>query len=108
MQTRQDCDYCGRFFNGNIMSVKVSIHKTHRHLTGGLEKIDVNGQTVGECLNNLIKIYPGMSKVLFKPAGKLHPLIEIYVNMKSAYPEELKKTVNDGDEIFITLMLAGG
>jgi len=90
------------------MSVKVSIHKTHRHLTGGLETVEVDGQTVGDCLKDLIERYPGMGKVLFKPGGKLHPLIEIYLNMKSAYPDELKKSVRDSDEIFITLMLAGG
>ena len=93
---------------GNGMSVKVSIHKTHRHLTGGLETIDVNGQTVGDCLKDLAERYPGMGIVLFKPGGKLHPLIEIYLNMKSAYPDELKKQVKAGDEIYITLMLAGG
>jgi len=90
------------------MSVKVSIHRTHRHFTGGLEIVDVNGQTVGECLKDLIERYPEMGKVLFKPGGKLHPLIEIYLNMKSTYPDELKKPVKAGDEMYITLMLAGG
>ena len=90
------------------MSVKVSIHKTHRHFTGGLETVDVKGQTVGDCLKDLIELYPGMGKVLFKPGGKLNPLIEIYLNMKSTYPDELKKQVKAGDEIYITLMLAGG
>jgi len=33
--------------------------------------------------------------------------IEIYVNSKSAYPDELVKQVKDGDNIHITLLLAG-
>ena len=90
------------------MSVKVSIHKTHRHFTGDLETVEVNGQTVGDCLKDLAERFPGMGKVLFKPGGKLNPLIEIYLNMKSAYPDELMKPVKAGDEIYITLMLAGG
>jgi molybdopterin converting factor small subunit len=90
------------------MSVKVSIHKTHRHFTGGLGTVEVKGETVGDCLKDLVEHYPGMGKVLFKPDGKLHPLIEIYLNMKSTYPDELKKPVKAGDELFITLMLAGG
>lgn len=90
------------------MSVKVNIHKTHRHFTGGLETVDVKGKTIGDCLKDLIERYPEMGKVLLKPDGKLHPLIEIYLNMKSAYPDELKKQVKAGDEIYITLMLAGG
>jgi hypothetical protein len=38
-------------------------------------------------------------------------IIEIpkrYVNHESAYPGELKKTTRDGDEIYLTFMLAGG
>jgi hypothetical protein len=38
----------------------------------------------------------------------LRSIIEIYVNHESAYPDELKKTVRDGDEIHLTFMLAGG
>ena len=90
------------------MSVNVSIHKTHHHFTDGLETVEVNGETVGDCLKDLVERHPGMGKVLFKPGGKLHPLIEIYLNMKSTCPDELKKPVKDGDEIYITLMLAGG
>jgi molybdopterin converting factor small subunit len=90
------------------MSVMVKIHRIHRHLTGGLETVEVGGRTVGNCLRELAGLYPGMEKVLFKPGGKLHPLIEIYLNSKSAYPDELNKPVKDGDEIYLTLLLAGG
>jgi molybdopterin converting factor small subunit len=96
------------FLGGSVISVKISIHKTHRQHTGGLATVEVKGETVGGCLKDLVERHPGMGKVLFKPDGKLHPLIEIYLNMKSAYPDELKKPVRDGDDIFITLMLAGG
>jgi hypothetical protein len=30
------------------------------------------------------------------------------LNAKSAYPDELNKQVKDGDEIYLTLLLAGG
>jgi len=90
------------------MSIQVNLHKTHRQHTGGLETVDVEGRTVGECLRDLVNRYPGMGAVLFHSGGKLHHLIEIYLNMESAYPDELKKPVQDGDEIHITVMLAGG
>jgi molybdopterin converting factor small subunit len=35
-------------------------------------------------------------------------VVEVYVNNESAYPEELAKPVQDGDEIHLILMLAGG
>ena len=90
------------------MSIQVNLHKTHRQYTGGLETVEVDGQTVGDCLHALVNRYPGMGAVLFHSGGKLHHLIEIYLNMESAYPDELKKPVRDGDEIHITVMLAGG
>jgi len=46
--------------------------------------------------------------VLFDKKGRVLNGIEIYINHKSAYPDELAKPVKDGDEISITLVLAGG
>jgi molybdopterin converting factor small subunit len=90
------------------VSVRANIHKTHRQHTDGLEVVAVEGNTVGECLNHLVSQYPGMKEALFEKDGRLLNVIEIYVNMESAYPDELAKAVQDGDEIHITAMLAGG
>jgi len=90
------------------MAVEVFVHKTHRQYTNGLEKIRVEGSTVGECLNELVRQFPGMGKALFARKDKLLHIIEVYVNHASAYPDELAKPVKDGDEIHLTLMLAGG
>lgn len=90
------------------MSVKVNIHRTHRIHTDGLEMVEVEGQTVGDCLDHLIEQYPGMREGLFDKRGKLLNVVEVYVNNESAYPEELAKPVQDGDEIHLILMLAGG
>ena len=90
------------------MGVKVNIHKTHRTYTDGLEVVEVVGRTVGDCLKDLVKQYPGMKEGLFDKKGKLLNVVEVYVNNESAYPEELAKSVKNGDEIQIILMLAGG
>jgi molybdopterin converting factor small subunit len=90
------------------MSVTVNIHKTHRQYTSGLETIQVDGDTIGNCLNSLTGRFPEMKTALFDGKGKLKNQIEIYLNMESAYPDELQKKVQAGDEIFITVMLAGG
>jgi molybdopterin converting factor small subunit len=63
---------------------------------------------VGNCLDNLVGQFPGMKKALFDKKGKLLRVIEIYINSKSAYPNELVKQVKDGDNVHIILMLAGG
>ena len=47
------------------MSVKINIHQTHRQFTDGLDAIEVEGNTVGNCLNHLVKKFPENNKVLF-------------------------------------------
>lgn len=90
------------------MSVKVKIHKTHRQYTDGLEVVEVEGGTVGDCLNHLVQKYPTIKDALFDKKGRLLNVIEVYLNMESTYPEELAKKVKDGDEIQIIVMLSGG
>ena len=90
------------------MSINVHIHKSHRHFADGLSVVDVTGKTVGECLGNLIKKYPDIKEKLFDKKGTLLNVIEIYINLESAYPNELIKKVSNGDEIYLTAKLAGG
>jgi molybdopterin converting factor small subunit len=90
------------------MSVNVHIHKTHRQFTNGLEVVAVEGSTVGECLNQLIKQFPGMEKALFAKKDKLRNVVEVFVNHATAYPNELAQLVKYGDEIQLVVMLAGG
>jgi len=90
------------------MAVSLNIHKTHRQFTNGLEVVAVEGKTVGECLADLIRQYPGMGKALFAKKDKLLNNVEIYLNHATAYPNELAKPVKDGDEIHLIVMLTGG
>ena len=90
------------------MGVRVHIHKTHRQFTGEQEIVEVEGRNVGECLKQVVQKHPAMKEALFDRKGRLLNVIEVYVNMESAYPEELAKRGKDGDEIHITMMLAGG
>ena len=90
------------------MSVNVHIHTTHRQFTNGLKVVSVEGSTVGECLIQLIKQFPGMEKALFAKKDQLLKNVEIYLNRESAYPNELGNPVKDGDEIHLVVMLAGG
>jgi molybdopterin converting factor small subunit len=90
------------------MSIKVNIHSTLAYYTNGQAVVEVDGSTVGQCLNELVKKLPETKKVLFDKGGGLHNYIEVYINQESAYPDELAKPVNDGDELDIFLILAGG
>jgi molybdopterin converting factor small subunit len=90
------------------MAVKVNLHLTLRQFTDGQEMVVVDGKTIGECLKSVIKKYPAMESSLFAKNGKLSNIVEIYLNLQSAYPNELAKSVKDGDEIHIAMMLSGG
>jgi molybdopterin converting factor small subunit len=70
--------------------------------------VTAEGTTVGECLNHLIKQFPGMEKALFAKKDKLLNVVEVFVNHAAAFPNELTKPVKDGDDITLLVMLAGG
>ncbi len=90
------------------MSVKVSLHETHRQFTHGLEVVEAQGETVGDCLDHVAQKYPGLGEALFEKKGKLRNYIEVFLNLKTTYPQELAMPVKDGDEIDVAVMLAGG
>ena len=90
------------------MSIKININPSFYHLTDNKGTVEVNGTTVGQCLNHLVKQFPGIEKAVFDKKGNLLNYIDIYVNQESAYPEELAKPVKDGDELYIIITLAGG
>jgi molybdopterin converting factor small subunit len=90
------------------VSVKINIPLLYRQVTDGLSAVEVEGTTVEDCLKSFIQRFPVVKGVLFDKKGRVLNGIEIYLNHKSAYPDELVKPVQDGDEISITLVLAGG
>jgi len=90
------------------MSVKVNIHPFLSQHTDGKDVVEVNGRTVGECLQHLVTRFPDLRQWLFEKDGRLNRLVEIYVNAESSYPEELAKPVKDGDQLYILIIISGG
>jgi molybdopterin converting factor small subunit len=90
------------------MSVRVEIPPFLQHLTEDVTKTNVNGNTVGDCLADLVRQFPRLKEALLDKDGKLHIYIEIFVNEKTTYPKELAESVEDGDEIHIVNILSGG
>ena len=90
------------------MSIKIEIPSYLQPLTNDIEAVEVNENTVGECINHLVKQFPSMEKMLFAKNGKLHGYVGIYINGEDAYPEELAKPVKDGDELYILYIIGGG
>jgi len=90
------------------MSVKINIHPFLHHLANDQDVVEVNGSTVGQCLEQLVARFPELRQWLFGKDGNLTGLVDIYVNLESSYPEELAKPVKDGDELHIIIIIAGG
>ena len=90
------------------MSVTINLHPNLYQLTNSQPIVKVKGNTVGQCLDDLIRQFPQIKSWVFDKKGKLHNYVDIYVNQESSYPEELAKPVKDGDELHITMIIAGG
>ena len=90
------------------MSIEVKISPTLTRYTNEQSVARVNGSTVGECLDDLVKQFPDIKPALFNKRGRLHRYIDVCVNLESAYPEELAKPVKDGDKLHVILVIAGG
>ena len=90
------------------MSISIYLHKVYQQFCNGEEIIDVEGTTISECLLHMTEKYPDVRKAIYTGKDKLHPLVEVYLNSSSAYPDALKKKVKDGDKIHLIHTLAGG
>ncbi|MCS7280108.1 MAG: MoaD/ThiS family protein [Desulfobacterota bacterium] len=88
------------------MAVKIVVHP---FLNNGKElEVLTTGATVGECIKELINLHPHIEEKLFDKNKKLRGYVEILVNAKSTYPQELSYPVNDGDTINLIVFLSGG
>ena len=90
------------------MSVRVALPAYFQPFTDSAEVVEVEGSTVGECLDHLVKQFPGIDKMLLDKKDKLHNYVGIYVNGKDVYHEGLSKPVKDGDELYVLYIISGG
>ena len=91
------------------MGIKVYIGpllQEHSSLPGTLT---VEGSTVGECLNDLIRQYPEARNWLFDQDGLLRVLISIN-NLETIYTDQLGlgRVITAGDELKIFAIVSGG
>jgi len=83
------------------MSKTIWLSTNLSRIAKGTQGFEVDGETVGECLNDLISIVPAMKDALLYQSA-LNRAVEVQVNKKIiAEGERLTKSVRDGDEIRI-------
>jgi sulfur-carrier protein len=90
------------------MGVKIIIPWTMVYITNDVKEFEVEGNTVGVCLEDLIERIPRLKPEIFSEDGTLKTDILIYVNDESVYPDPLKKNVTDGDTLAVMTLIAGG
>lgn len=90
------------------MSITIEIPSYLQTFVNNLETLQVEGDTIGTCLHQLVTQLPPIEEKLFTRDQKLHPYVGIYINREDAYPDELTKPVKDGDQILILYVIGGG
>ena len=85
------------------MSIILSLSRNLIGLTQGGESIEVNGETVGECLNDLVGLFPAIKSALFFGVhDRLYEHVQVKVNREKVDAEDrLTTKIQDGDEIDI-------
>ena len=91
------------------MSVRVKIyHAELQRVIGNPAELRLEGNTVGECLADLVHRHPQAQPILFDANGKLHKRFYVFVNQESLFKADFDRPVTDADElIFVVLATAG-
>jgi hypothetical protein len=91
------------------LSIKVNIfYDRLRQAMHNPETITADGQTIGECLDDLVRRYPDITSLIFNKQRQLLDHVYVYVNAESLLKPELSRPVRAGDTLIIAVLLTGG
>jgi len=92
------------------MSVRVLIPTPLRGLTGDQREVTGSGSTLAQLLQDLETRHPGLeAKLLSSDRRALRRFVLVFVNGQDvAGAKSLETPLTDGDEVAITLAIAGG
>jgi molybdopterin synthase sulfur carrier subunit len=91
------------------MSVMVRIPGPLRKITEGADKVETEGENLGELISSLESQYPGMKDRLLDENGELRYFVNLYLNNEDVrFLEGLKTAIKSGDEVSIVPAVAGG
>jgi molybdopterin synthase sulfur carrier subunit len=88
---------------------RVIVPPPYRGPTGGLDRIEVEGSTVQECLQAVGQRFPGFGEQVVDADGRVHRFVNLFLNGDEIDRKEaLDQVVSDGDDIEIIAAIAGG
>ncbi|MCL6610659.1 MAG: MoaD/ThiS family protein [Peptococcaceae bacterium] len=79
--------------------------------TAGVRRVrlDPAYRTLGEVLDDLTRLYPGLKEELFDEEGRLDYLYQIFLNgEKLEWSSARDEPVRDGDQLAIFAVIGGG
>lgn len=91
------------------MAVTVNIPTPLRPFTDRRDSVEVQGNDVGEVLQQLVSSHPQLKTHLFTPEGKLRSFVNVYLNDEDIrYTGSEQTPVKNADILSIVPSIAGG
>ena len=91
------------------MIVPVTIPTPLRGYAGGQKTVSVEGETVGEALNELTAQYPNLRRHLFAEDGRLRSFVNVYLNEEDVrHLKSVETPLKESDRLAIVPSVAGG
>jgi molybdopterin converting factor small subunit len=75
---------------------------------GNPESVSVEGKTVGECLDDLVRQYPDIEGLVFDKRHEMHHHMFVFVNSESLRKVEMARSMKEGDVLIIAALITGG
>ena len=86
------------------MNIKIEIPFYMRTVTNGREIIELNGNTVGECIADFIRQFPD-AKDWFNPQN---PIVWIVLNQTIVNFDQMDKKLKEGDDLSLIMVIGAG
>ena len=91
------------------MSVLIRIPSPLRRVTNGMDKVEMEAETLQDCINALEAQFPGVRERLLDEQGGLREFVNVYLNGEDVrFLQGLETTTKSGDEVSIVPAVAGG
>jgi molybdopterin converting factor small subunit len=91
------------------MGVKVKIfHSELQRLVGNPDQVRLEGETVGECLRDLVRQYPESERLIFDADGRLLKPFYVFVNRESMFKADFDRPLTDKDELILVALAVAG
>ena len=86
----------------------VKVPAPYQGPTSGQAVVEVDGATVGACLESLCERFGGLGELLFDDGGRIHKFVTLFVNGDEIARDALDRSVGASDQVEILAAIAGG